>query len=162
MTMLPRRLLAALTLAAVAASPAVAAKKPKKVKHQRAFADAIAGGGFHLEFEAKRKVNAAPSTAIGSFKGTLELGGQDVGFFKGPVTCLEVKGNDIGLFYPIKESEPAGAEMLGGGVFITVLTDGRGNATAAGFMPVPTDTAESCAPGLAPMPAEGRAVAKGG
>jgi hypothetical protein len=131
---------------------------------QSATVDAVAGGGFHLQFTATRAAGAAANAATGTFRGTLEAGGTEIGHFAGPVTCLSVVGNDIGLFYPIDESNPPGLEGANAGVFISVKVDGDGQATMAGFLPVPVDHADSCDPSMTPalLPATGTGTAAGG
>jgi hypothetical protein len=133
-------------------------------KAQTATADAMAGGAFHLEYTAQRAAGAAANAATGDFTGTLTLSGNAVGNFAGPVTCLSVVGNDVGLFYPITSSSPPGLEGLNAGVYIYMTVDGKGNAVMAGFLPVPAKETNNCdpKPEMATLPATGSATATGG
>ena len=140
------------------------ASSPTPAPAQSASADAVAGGTFHLQFQAYRAAGAAATAASGHFTGTLAPGGVALGNFAGPVTCLTVKGNDIGLFYPIKSSSPPGLQRLGAGVFIYMTVDGKGNAVKSSFKLVPKATTDSCdpMPGTETMSDTGSGTATGG
>lgn len=116
----------------------------------------------HIVFKAHRAKGADETQATGHFTGRLAVAGSKVLEFGGPITCLYVKGNSVGFFYPVTESDPAFVRSLGAGVFIYVDTDGRGHGTAMNFLPVPAGTTAGCypLPGLAPV--TGRAAVKGG
>lgn len=142
------------TLAAASgASPAGAAAPV-----QRADAD-VTSGAFHLTFHATRRADAAPSTAKGTFDAWTTAGPLTLMHLHGPVTCLDVRGNRMGLFYPITSSSPSLFSMINSGVLIYLTVDGKGHATAVQFLPVPVTHVSSCAPGLPTLvPATGSAT----
>lgn len=74
---------------------------------------------------------------------------------KGDVTCLDVRGNRIGLFYPIQSSDPAVFAKLGFGIYISLTVDGNGKAKSVQFLPLPVNHLASCAPIPTIVPAQG-------
>ena len=130
-------------LATAALFPAGAFASPA----EHATAD-LFSGPFHVQFDAQRAANAPADSATGSFTGTLT----GVGFFAGPVTCLDIEGNRVGLFYPITSSSPSLFSMLGSGVFIYLQFSGA-QPQSITFLPVPFARTTSCTPlpGLLPV-----------
>lgn len=119
----------------------------------------VTSGPFHLVFDAARAPGAAPGAATGHFFAETKIGPLSVMKLEGPVTCLDVRGNHIGLFYPIRKATPSLLSMVNAGVFIYVTVDGRGNATAVSFLPVPVSRATSCPPIPTLVPAMGGGTA---
>jgi hypothetical protein len=109
-------------------------------------------GPFHIVFSAQRPAGAPASAASGSFTGQLTLGPIVVGYFQGPVTCLDVVGNRVGLFYPITSSSPPLANVLVRGVFVTAQVSASGRAKAVTFIPMLSARVNSCAPAAALLP----------
>ena len=150
-----RRLIAALAgMAAFALAAGVANASPA----QTANGD-VTSGPFHIVFHAQRAANAPANAATGTFDADTKLGPLTLMTLHGPVTCLEVRGNQMGLFYPIASSTPPIFSMLRTGIFIYLTVDGAGHATNVQFLPVPIITTTGCAPLLPPLlPATGSAV----
>lgn len=136
---------------AVAAASAVSTGSALAAPAQSAVAD-VSSGPFHIQFSAERPANAPPTAATGTFSANLSLGSLSLGSFSGPVTCLDVRGNTMGLFYPITSSSPSLFSMLNAGVYIYLQLDSAGKPQYAGFLPVPFASVSSCAPGLALLP----------
>jgi hypothetical protein len=138
------------SLAALAA-PALAASSPA----ESATADFMSGP-FHVQFNAQRAANAPATSATGSFIAHSTVGTITVATLQGPVTCLDVRGNEMGLFYPVTSSDPSLLGMLAKGVFIYVtVSQSTGQAQAVSFIPSLSAAASSCAPlpGLFPITA---------
>jgi hypothetical protein len=136
---------------AVAAVMAVSSSSALAAPAQRAVAD-VSSGPFNIHFNAQRAAGAPPTAATGTFTANLALGSVSLGSFSGPVTCLDVRGNQAGLFYPITSSSPSLFSMLNSGVFIYIQLDSAGKPQFVGFLPVPFASVSSCAPGLALLP----------
>jgi hypothetical protein len=142
-------LLAAATLLAsvvVAARPAGAATAAQSV-----VAD-VASGPFSVRIQAQRPADAPPTAATGVFDASGMILGLPLFSLHGPVTCLDVRGNRMGLFYPITASDPPIFAKLGSGVFVYLTLSSSGRPKLLGFVPVPLSHANSCAPGLALFP----------
>lgn len=139
--------------AAALAAPGAQAAAPV----QRADAD-VTSGPFHITFHATRRTAAAPSTAQGTFDAFTTVGPWALMHLKGPVTCLDVRGNRVGLFYPIASSSPPLFSMINSGVLISMTVDGKGHATAVQFLPLPVTRVSSCAPLPTLLPAKGSAT----
>lgn len=144
--------LVAAMLAIGAASTAASAAPVQSVK-----AD-VTSGPFRMTINAKRAPGNPVNQATGRFSGRLEIGGVGLSEFSGPVTCLDVRGNQVGLFYPIRSTEPPFVSELPSGVYIYLTVDGAGHAVSAGFLPVPGRKAPSCAPAPTFLPATGSAT----
>ncbi|UTI62856.1 hypothetical protein NBH00_15985 [Paraconexibacter antarcticus] len=142
----------ALTAVAAGATPAGAAAPV-----QKADAD-VTSGSFHLTFHATRQADQAPSTAKGTFDAWTTAGPLTLMHLAGPVTCLDVRGNRMGLFYPIASSSPSLFSQINSGVLISMTVDGNGHATAVQFLPVPVTHVSSCAPLPTLLPATGSAT----
>lgn len=127
---------------------------------QTADAD-VQSGPIDMFIEAERPADAPPTAATGHFRGQMRVGGPTLASFAGPITCLDVRGNDIGIFYPITDSDLSGLNGMMG-AFVTLRVDGNGQAEAMSFMPSLSTETDSCAPVPALLPAEGPATATGG
>lgn len=140
--------LTALSLAVIvgAAGPAQASAPQESVVAN------VASGPFHIIVSASRAVAGAPDTATGVFTAQFALGGTTVFTLHGPVTCLDIRGGNVGLFYPITSSSPGVFAQLHSGVFIYLAAAHAGLPARAGFLPVPIASTKSCAPGAAPLP----------
>lgn len=112
----------------------------------------LTSGPFHIAFDATRAADAPADAATGDFVADPSLGGIPLFRLHGPVTCLDVRGNRAGLFYPIQDSSPSLFSMLGSGVFIYIQLDSAGKAQSIGFLPVPSSHTSTCAPSLALFP----------
>jgi hypothetical protein len=124
---------------------------------QKVAAD-VTSGPFHLTFRATRPAGAPSTSATGTFDAWTSGGATTLMHLQGPVTCLDVRGNRVGLFYPIDRSEPSLFSKLHTGVFIFMTVDGNGHATAVQFLPVPVRKVTGCAPQAALLPASGSAT----
>lgn len=67
----------------------------------------VVSGPANIQVQAERAANAAPDSASGEFSAHISLGPLNLLTLQGPVTCLDVRGNQAGLFYPITSSSPA-------------------------------------------------------
>lgn len=148
----------AVTLAVALVTVGATATAASAAPAQSASADDVKTGPFGMTFDAQRAEGAPATAATGSFEGRMDLGMESLVTVRGTVTCLDVRGNQMGLFYPIEESAP---EVLGQldilGIFVYMTVDGNGNATAASFLPVPLSEAPACDPVPALLPAQGSA-----
>lgn len=139
------------TTAASAATP------PAPNAAQSVDAD-VASSAFTIQVHATRAANSPANSATGTFTAHTSLGSLNLLTLRGPVTCLDVRGNKDGLFYPIQSSAPAVLSKLGSGVFIYFDVSSTGKATMIGFVPVPISHTNSCAPSLALLPATSGSV----
>src|SRR5438445_145978 len=114
---------------------------------QSAVAD-VMSGPFHIQFVANRAANAPANAATGTFAANNTIGSTTIFSVAGPVTCLDVRGNRMGLFYPITSSTPPFFAQTHGGVFVSLTLNAQGKPIFVGFLPTPTATANNCAPGL--------------
>jgi hypothetical protein len=106
-------------------------------------------GPFHVQFSAQRAANAPATAATGTF--VAHAGG--FATLQGPVTCLDVRANRMGLFYPVTSSSPATIMSVIHGVFIYVtVSKVTGKPLEVGFRPTTAATASSCAPSLTLFP----------
>lgn len=124
---------------------------------QSAAADATSGP-FHVSFRATRAAGAPPTAAHGTFDAFTTAGPFTLMSLHGPVTCLDVRGNHVGLFYPVQGGSPSLLARLGAGVLLSMTVDGHGHATAVQFVPLPVRSVSSCAPQPTPLPATGSAT----
>jgi hypothetical protein len=105
------------------------------------------------QFSAQLAPGATPDHATGTFTAQLALANNTVGTLAGPVTCLDVVGSKIGLFYPVTSSTPSALGALIKGVTVSVQLGAKGQPVSFSFQPSLTPTASSCAPlpGLVPV-----------
>jgi hypothetical protein len=123
------------------AVPALAAASPQ----QSATGDFTAAV-FHVDFTASRPAGGAPTSATGTFTAQTSLGSLSLLTVSGPVTCLDVVGDEVGLFYPVANSTPSVFGQLDLGVYFYAKLGANGKPEAANFLPVPTQRVSSCAP----------------
>lgn len=142
------------------AAVSVTAGTAQAAPAQSATAD-VTSGAFHLKFTAQRAADAPVTAATGTFEAETTAGPLSLMKVAGPVTCLDVRGNTMGLFYPVTKSTPSTLADAKTGIFIYLTVDGAGQATNVGFVPVPYAKTESCAPGATPLPAMGSATLNG-
>lgn len=109
-------------------------------------------GPFHITFTADRAENAAATAASGTFHAVAEAGSTSLATLAGPVTCLDIVGHDIGLFYAVGAATPASLYDAIHGVYIYVSDSSAGKPLDVSFVPSPDATATSCAPTLAVFP----------
>lgn len=121
----------------------------------------VTSGPFHLKVTANRAAGTRSNQSTGTFDAETKLGPLALMDIHGPVTCLDIRGNMVGLFYPIEKSNPTLFSMVGAGVFIYLTTDGKGNATNVQFLPVPFSATTGCRPLPALPPATGTAKIQG-
>lgn len=145
--------LAATGLVGAAAADAATPAQSATIKN-------VTGAGvFTMNFTANRAAEAPQTAATGEFDARTTLGGfrlMDVG---GPITCLNVRGNRMGLFYPITRAKPSLLANIASGILIYLTVDGKGNATGVEFLPVPLTKVKSCAPTAGTIiPAKGSAT----
>jgi predicted lipoprotein with Yx(FWY)xxD motif len=103
-------------------------------------------GPFHIQFNASRAANAPADAASGNFAAHVTLGSATAISLAGPVTCLDVRGNEIGLFYPAVVSDPALIYDAFHGFYIYVTESSAGTPLYAGFIPSFSGRATSCTP----------------
>jgi hypothetical protein len=140
-------------LAAFCATAAfgAAAGSAQAAPTQRAVGNFVSGP-FHAQFHATRAANAPATSAKGDFSATSSVGPLALMTVGGPITCLDVVGNRVGLFYPITRSSPSLLSMLGSGVFLYAQIGPTGQPQSVTFAPVPFAKATSCAPLPALLP----------
>jgi hypothetical protein len=134
----------AVTMLAIVLIPAASASAASPA--QMLVAD-VSSGPFHITVTAARAANAAPDTATGVFTAQTPLF-----TLHGPVTCLDIRGNSAGLFYPITSSDPPIFSELDSGVFIYFRAAKGRQPALVGFVPVPAHRVTSCRPGGALLP----------
>ena len=141
-------------LAAFCATAAfgAAAGTAQAASAQSAVGDFVSGP-FHAQFHATRAAGAPASSAKGDFTSTSSLGPLALMTVAGPITCLDVVGNRVGLFYPITRSSPTLLSKLGSGVFLYAQVGTGGKPQSVTFAPVPFAKTTSCPPlpGLLPI-----------
>jgi hypothetical protein len=135
----------ALTLTA-AAGPAAAGTPAERLTA------AVSSGPFTIDIQAQRAANSPADSATGEFSAHGAFGSVGLLTLHGPVTCLDVRGNRAGLFYPITASDPPLFAKLHSGVFVYLDVSSRGKPLLLGFVPAPISHATSCAPGPALLP----------
>jgi hypothetical protein len=101
---------------------------------------------FHVDFTASRAAGAPQTSATGTFTAQTGLGSLSLVTVSGPVTCLDVVGDEVGLFYPIANSTPSVFGQLNLGIYFYAKLGANGKPEAANFLPVPTQHVGSCAP----------------
>lgn len=119
---------------------------------QSAMGDVIAGP-FRAQFTASLAAGAPSTAATGTFTAQTLVDGTPVMTVSGPVTCLDVVGNRMGLFYPIKSSSIAPLASTNSGVYFYAQLDASGKPQSATFVPVPVSHVTACPPqpGLIPI-----------
>jgi hypothetical protein len=135
------------TGALAAAAPALAGSPA-----ETAVADFMSGP-FHVQFTASRAANAPADSATGTFVAHTVIGNTTLLTLAGPVTCLDIRGDRLGLFYPVASSSPSLIGKLFRGVYIYVTDSKAGKAQFVNFFPTISATAKTCAPlpGIAPI-----------
>jgi hypothetical protein len=130
-----------------AAAPAIAGSPA-----EHAVADFMSGP-FHVQFTADRAANAPADAATGSFVAHTVIGSTTLLTLQGPITCLDIRGTQLGLFYPVASSSPSLIGQVFHGVYIYVTDSSDGKAQSVNFLPTVASTATSCAPlpGIAPI-----------
>lgn len=115
-------------------------------------ADFLAGP-FHIQFTATRAQSGAPDTASGDFHAVTSLGSTPLLTLAGPVTCLDVVGNQIGLFYAVGQANPEVVYDAIHGIYIYVTLTSAGKPYSVNFAPSTSNVAHSCSPlpGLLPV-----------
>jgi hypothetical protein len=147
--------LAAATTVGLAAAAGAQAATPA----QSAVAQDVTSGPFHLSFTAHRDAEAPQNAATGTFDAVTRVGSLGLMDLHGPITCLNVRGNRVGLFYPITSALPSLLAKIGSGILIYLSVDGKGHATGVQFVPVPLTRVRTCAPTLPSLlPATGSAT----
>ncbi len=147
-------------VAAVALGASLTATGAQAAPGDQSLKADVTSGPFHLTVDAFRPAGTRSTEAVtGTFTAETSLAGAQLMDVGGPVTCLDVRGNRIGLFYPVDRSTPSLFAQLGAGIFIYLTVDGRGKATNVTFVPVPSRTTIGCSPQPALTPATGSAVA---
>ncbi|MDT4936896.1 MAG: hypothetical protein QOG80_567 [Pseudonocardiales bacterium] len=138
---------AVLTAGIGTVAPAAGASSPAESVTAR-----VSSGPFTVQIQAQRAANAPATAATGTFSAHGTIAGITLFSVAGPVTCLDVRGNRMGLFYPITSSVPALFAQLHSGVFVTVQVSAAGRPLLLSFQPSPMSHASSCPPGLALLP----------
>ncbi len=139
--------------AAICATAAFgAAAGPAQARSAQSAVGDFVSGPFHAQFHATRAANAEATSAQGDFSATSSIGSLGLMTVAGPITCLDVVGNRVGLFYPVIRSSPPALSMLGGGVFVSAQIGPNGKPQSVTFAPVPFAKATSCAPLPALLP----------
>ncbi len=130
-----------------AAAPALASSPAESAK-----ADFMSGP-FHVQFTASRAANAPADAATGTFVAHAAIGGLTLAELQGPVTCLDIRGVHLGLFYPVAKSNPPQLASTIRGVYIYVTDNKAGKAESVNFFPTTAATAKTCPPlpGIAPI-----------
>jgi hypothetical protein len=110
-------------------------------------------GPFHVQFTANRAANAPADAATGNFVADAAIGGLTLEQLQGPVTCLDIRGVHLGLFYPVAKSNPPQLASIIHGVYIYVTDNKAGKAESVNFVPTTAKTAKTCPPlpGIAPI-----------
>jgi hypothetical protein len=112
---------------------------------EHAVADFMSGP-FHVQFTANRAANAPADAATGTFVAHAVVGSATLVTLQGPVTCLDVRGVHLGLFYPVASSSPAALANGIHGVYIYVTDNKAGKAEAVSFLPTSARSATTCPP----------------
>jgi hypothetical protein len=146
------RTLAALAAAVLAAGILVVAMPAGATTRAQSVVAAVSSGPFSVQVSAQRAAGAPADAATGTFSAHGAILGLPLFALQGPVTCLDVRGNRMGLFYPITSSDPPLFAQLHAGVFFYLQLSSTGRPTLLGFVPSPLSHASSCAPGLALFP----------
>lgn len=127
----------------------------------------LESGPIGFSVKAKRTAAGVVSgqfEATGSLAAIIGVGGLVPFEFRGPVTCLDVKGDQATLYYPLQNSTPEPVAAVFGGVLITVDGDPDGGLGHFSFAPVPVALAPTVgcgAGGPAPLIVSGGSLAVG-
>lgn len=114
--------------------------------------------GVNITFDAKTDANG---NSTGTFTGEVRVGAQIMEAM-GPVTCLDVVGNKIGIFYPVTASKPLNLMTAGkSGVYMNITTDGKGNAKSISYSVIPFKQKAGCKPAPTFIPASGKVTSSG-
>jgi hypothetical protein len=137
---------------ALAASPASSPATSPATSPAELLTASVMSGPITVDIQAQRAANSPADSATGVFTAH-SMSSAATGFtLHGPVTCLDVRGNKAGLFYPITASDPPVFAKLHSGVFIYLQVNSAGKPKMLGFVPVPFSHTTSCPPGLAVLP----------
>lgn len=117
----------------------------------------VTSGPVKMAFEGQRGANTNANQATGTFEGRMVIGSLGLMSVKGPITCMDVRGPHVGIFYPIKQSSVPLLDK-GLGVYMNITTDGKGNAKRVAYSVVPRKAVPSCAPAPTFLPATGFAA----
>jgi predicted lipoprotein with Yx(FWY)xxD motif len=109
-------------------------------------------GPFHITFTANRAADAPATAASGTFHATASAGSTSLLTLAGPVTCLDIVGHEIGLFYAVGSATPSAVYAVIHGVYIYVTDSSAGKPLYVNFVPSTSSTASSCAPIPAVVP----------
>ncbi|HEX4107100.1 MAG TPA: hypothetical protein VHX88_03145 [Solirubrobacteraceae bacterium] len=116
----------------------------------------ISSVGFGAQFAAQISPGAPADSARGVFSAQVALGPLPLLGVAGPVTCMQVTKDAVGVFYPIAQSSlPLLAGPPPKGVLFSVDFNAAGRATAVSFLPLPVPQLSSCAPLPGLLPASG-------
>lgn len=145
MTRTIRRTLATMGVAALTTGAMATAAQADS-----ASTDKVSSGPVQMNFNA-----TTVGGTQGRFNGSMKIGRFGLMDVSGPVTCLDVEGRNVGIFYPITEASPFVLGALKSGVYMNIRTDGRGNAKAVSYSVVPFKKTGGCKPAPALLPAAG-------
>jgi hypothetical protein len=125
------------------------------VGYGSALADGYGHGGGSIEGDGysngtfsfhARNDSHDPSDASGYFTSDSPFG-PTLNHLEGPVTCLDVSGNQAGFVYRVQRASPP-VLFDGKEVKVSIQDNGHGGADKIGFsLPVPVGTFKDCAPG---------------
>lgn len=127
----------------------------------------LESGPIGFSVQARRTAAGVVSgqfKATGSLAAIIGVGGLVPFDFQGPVTCLDVKGDQATIYYPLQNSTPEPVAAVFGGVLITVDGDPDGGLGHFSFAPVPVALAPAVgcgAGGPAPLIVSGGSLAVG-
>ncbi|MDQ6746149.1 MAG: hypothetical protein M3Z27_09090 [Actinomycetota bacterium] len=107
---------------------------------------------FGVVFSAQRAAGAPEISATGTFTATTLAGHTPVMSISGPVSCLAIVGDRLGLFYRVTSSTPTVFSQLGGGVLVYLQRAANGQPAKVSFLPVPVTHVPSCDPTAAVVP----------
>lgn len=146
------------TLATTGAATTALALAPGAQAGPAQTADVDASSGpTHMTWTGHRAADAPANTASGFFQADLKVNGLGLMHLEGPVTCMTVKGNHVGMFYPVTKASPS-LLASGTGVYINLTNDGNGHAKSFSFSLVPRTKVPICDPAPTFMPLSGKAV----
>lgn len=92
--------------------------------------------------------------------GSVKMGNQEPMRAEGPVTCLDVDGNKVGLFYPMEQSTPSLMSRAGLGVYMNMTLKGN-QVKSISYSVVPKKRG-GCKPAPTFIPASGSMKVSGG
>ena len=127
---------------------------PKKTTHATA-ADTFAAqsavgsftaGVFSVQFNAQRAAGASMTAATGTFAAQVGVGTANVITLSGPITCLDVVGNHVGLFYPVTSISPSVIGQVVKGIYVSAQLGREGQPLSMVFRPSLITGVSNCAP----------------